>query len=119
MWKTILGPYLSRVIYLFVITLVPFFVTLEASLAADPLKVGVVLPLTGDRARVGEIQKNSFILAMDLINQGGGIGGQTVSVIIEDDNDQPDLARSAAEKLIQEDGVLVLTGSSRSESGWE
>jgi branched-chain amino acid transport system substrate-binding protein len=101
------------------IVLALILVLLSGCHAAGPLKVGVVLPLTGDRARVGELQRNSFILAMDEINQKGGIGGQTVSVIIEDDNDQPDLARSAAEKLILEDGVLVLTGSSRSESGWE
>ena len=82
------------------------------------LKVGVVLSLTGDQARFGEIQRNSFLLAADEINKAGGVKGRHVALIIEDDNGQPDLARSAAEKLISEDGVLVLTGASQSEAGW-
>jgi len=87
--------------------------------AADPLKVGVVIPLTGDYARFGEIQQNSFLLAVDVINKAGGVKGRPVTLIIEDDNGRPDLGRSAAEKLIVEDGVLVLTGARLSESAWE
>ena len=109
---------MKRVIYLFVISLVLFFVTLEAYPSTDSLKIGVVIPLTGEHARAGEIEKNSFLLAMDEINRTGGIKGKKVSLIIEDDNSQPDLARSAAEKLISEDGVLVLTGAS-TETVWE
>ena len=80
--------------------LASILVALLSCHAADPLKIGVVIPLTGDRARVGELQRNSFILAMDEINQRRAVSvARTVSVIIEDDNDQPDLARSAAEKV--------------------
>jgi branched-chain amino acid transport system substrate-binding protein len=75
------------------------------------LKVGAVMPLTGERAQTGEISKNALIMAVDDINRAGGIRGQQVSLIIEDDNDQPDLARSAAKKLISEHGVLVLIGA--------
>jgi len=87
--------------------------------ADDSLKVGVVIPLTAEHARLGEIEKNSFTLAVDAINKAGGIKGRPVSLIIEDDNSRADLARSAAEKLIVQDEVLVLTGAFRSESGLE
>ena len=85
----------------------------QVSSAMGLLKVGAVIPMTGEQALFGEIQKNALIMAVDDINRAGGIRGQQVSLIIEDDNDQPDLARSAAKKLISEDGVLVLiaTGS--------
>ncbi len=90
-----------------------------AGTTTGALKVGVVLPLTGDYAKFGEIQRNSFLLAMEHINKAGGVKGQSVTLIFEDDNGQPDLARSAAAKLILEYGVLVLTGARVSESGRE
>ncbi len=88
----------------------------DSSVMGDSLKVGAVIPLTGERSQIGEIEKNALIMAVDDINRAGGIRGRQVSIIIEDDNDQPDLARSAAEKLISEDGVIVLIGSGRSEA---
>jgi branched-chain amino acid transport system substrate-binding protein len=93
--------------------------TLGGAHTVDPLKVGIVIPLTAEHARLGEIAKNSFVLAVDAINRAGGIQGRPVSLIFEDDNGQADLARSAAEKLIVQDEVLVLTGAIRSESGLE
>ncbi|MFA6222379.1 MAG: ABC transporter substrate-binding protein [Desulfomonilaceae bacterium] len=98
------------------LVLVPMTCRAENPTAA--LKVGVVLSMTGAQARFGEIQRNSFLLAVDEINKAGGVNGRQVAIIVEDDNGQPDLAGSAAEKLISEDGVLVLTGASRSEAGW-
>jgi len=101
------------------IAVVFILVTSVGGHADDSLRVGVIIPLTAEHVRLGEIQKNSFILAADEINKAGGIKGRPISLIIEDDNGQIDLARSAAEKLINEDRVLVLTGAVRSESGME
>ncbi|MBP1726560.1 MAG: hypothetical protein H6Q51_1858 [Deltaproteobacteria bacterium] len=36
-----------------------------AAPAQDTIKVGIVLPLTGDQAKFGEIEKQSFDLALD------------------------------------------------------
>jgi len=35
------------------------------SFAAESIKVGVVLPLTGDQAKFGEIERNSFLMALE------------------------------------------------------
>ena len=40
----------------------------SAVMAEDSIKVGVVLPLTGTQAKFGEIEKNSFLLALEEIN---------------------------------------------------
>jgi branched-chain amino acid transport system substrate-binding protein len=86
----------------------------------DVVKIGVVLSMTGDQAKLGEIKRNSFLLAVDEMNRIQRAKGlPPLALIMEDDNGQPDLARLAAEKLISDDAVIVLTGASRSETGWE
>ncbi|MEW6137633.1 MAG: ABC transporter substrate-binding protein [Thermodesulfobacteriota bacterium] len=78
--------------------------------AADPIKVGVVLPLTGAQAKFGEIEKNSFVMGLEKINSAGGINGRKIELIFEDDTGKPDVGRSAVEKLISQDNVVCLTG---------
>ena len=78
--------------------------------AADSIKVGVVLPLTGKQAKFGEIEKNSFLLALEEINGKGGVNGKKIDLIIEDDTSKPDVGRSAIEKLIAQDKVIVVGG---------
>ena len=38
---------------------------------AKSIKVGVVLPLTGEQAKFGEIEKNSFLIALEEVNKAG------------------------------------------------
>ena len=78
--------------------------------AADTIKVGVVLPLTGSQAKFGEIEKNSFIMGLEEINAKGGVKGKKIELLIEDDTSKPDVGRSAIEKLIAQDKVIVIGG---------
>lgn len=82
----------------------------SAVLAQDTIKVGIILPTTGEKAKFGEIEKKSFEMALEEINAGGGINGKKVEFIIEDDTGRPDVARAAAEKLITKDKVVMLGG---------
>ncbi|MEJ2716773.1 MAG: ABC transporter substrate-binding protein [Deltaproteobacteria bacterium] len=75
-----------------------------------PIKVGVVLPLTGKQAKFGEIEKRSFLLGLEEINKAGGVKGRPIELLIEDDTSRPDVGRSAIEKLIAQDKVLVVGG---------
>lgn len=77
--------------------------------AAEPIKIGIILPLTGDKAKFGEFQKNSFQMAVNEINKTG-IKGQKIELLMEDDNGKPDVARAAAEKLLTKDNVIMLGG---------
>lgn len=80
------------------------------SMAADTVKVGIVLPLTGPQAKFGEIEKMSFEMAVDEINAAGGIRGKTLELIIEDDTGRPEVGRSVVEKLITKDKVVMVGG---------
>ncbi len=77
---------------------------------AQPIKVGIVLPLTGEKAAFGEIEKNSFIMALNEINKAGGVKGSKIELLIEDDTGKPDVARAATEKLVSKDNVVMLGG---------
>ncbi len=78
--------------------------------AADSVKVGVVLPLTGSMAKFGEIEKQSFEMAMEEINAAGGINGKKLELLIEDTTGRPEVGRSVAEKLITKDKVVMIGG---------
>jgi branched-chain amino acid transport system substrate-binding protein len=80
------------------------------SVAAQNIKVGVVLPLTGDQAKFGEIEKRSFDLALEEINAAGGVKGSKLEFVIEDDTGRPEVGRSVVEKLITKDKVVMIGG---------
>jgi len=87
-----------------------FGLNLSPVLAQDTIKVGIVLPLTGDQAKFGEIEKQSFDLALEEINGKGGVKGKKLELIIEDDTGRPEVGRSVVEKLITKDKVVLIGG---------
>jgi branched-chain amino acid transport system substrate-binding protein len=78
--------------------------------AAETVKVGVLLPLTGAQAKFGEIEKRSFEMAAEEINAMGGVNGKKIELLFEDDTGKPDVGRSGMEKLISREKVPVITG---------
>jgi branched-chain amino acid transport system substrate-binding protein len=80
------------------------------ALAADGIKVGVLLPLTGAQAKFGEIEKKSYEMAAEEINAKGGVNGKKIELLFEDDTGKPDVGRSGVEKLISREKVPVITG---------
>lgn len=87
-----------------------FVVTTLPVQAQETIKVGIILPLTGGQAAFGEIEKNSFVMALDEINAAGGVNGKKIEFVYEDDTGKPEVARAAAEKLISKDKVAMLGG---------
>ena len=84
--------------------------TVQRSYAEEAVKVGIILPLTGEKAKFGEIEKKSFEMALEELNTAVGPDGKKIEFIYEDDTGRPDVARSAAEKLITKDKVSLLGG---------
>ena len=76
--------------------------------AADPIKVGVIYPLTGPAAAAGSYQKAGVEIARDKFNAEGGILGRQVQLFVEDGANDPSQSVSAAEKLVTRDKVDLM-----------
>jgi len=74
------------------------------------IKIGVILPLTGEMASHGEDAKKGITLAIELKNQEGGINGKKIVAIFEDDKMNPQNGVSAFRKLTTIDKVQVVIG---------
>lgn len=82
----------------------------SGSAKKETIKIGVLLPLTGDAAAYGVPAKNMVELAVDEINKAGGVGGQSLELVIEDSKCNGDDAATSTSKLINEDKVQVIIG---------
>jgi branched-chain amino acid transport system substrate-binding protein len=85
----------------------PLFTT---NLFAQELKFSIPLPITGPQAKFGEIEKNSYGIALQEINEAGGIKGRRVVLEFEDSQAKPEVSRAIAEKLIDVKKQPVLFG---------
>lgn len=82
--------------------------------AADPLKIGILVPLTGATATDGARLLKAHELAAKEINAAGGIaalGGAKVELAVGDTQSKPEVGRSEAERLISRNGVSIVLGA--------
>jgi branched-chain amino acid transport system substrate-binding protein len=89
---------------------------LGSAFAADPIKIGVVTPLTGTYAGIGQQVRWGLDLAASEINTAGGIMGRPLELTYEDEEANPSVAVQKAEKLIEIGKVDFLTGTVNSGS---
>jgi branched-chain amino acid transport system substrate-binding protein len=81
--------------------------------AAETIRFGAILPLTGPATVIGTQEKRGIELAVDDINAKGGVGGQKIELVFEDNQAKPDLSVLSFNKLVDLQGVpVVFTGYS-------
>src|SRR5689334_21113619 len=78
--------------------------------AADPIKVGMSLALTGTGAPAGKMLQAAIELWRDDINAKGGLLGRPVEIIIYDDQSNPASVPGLYTKLISVDKADLLLG---------
>lgn len=90
-----------------------FIATLLFSCSNEPdtIKIGSVLPLTGDAASWGKPVQNAVQMAVDEINESGGIKGKTISIIFEDSKAEPATGVSVMQKLVNQDKPIAVIGA--------
>src|SRR5713226_5708586 len=74
--------------------------------AAEPIRIGAVLPFSGGVGLYGQQAKLGLDLAVKDINAGGGVLGRPLEMVYADDKTDPTAAVDATRKLIERDGVL-------------
>ena len=93
-----------------IIVAVAIFLTTQGGTEENVVQVGVSLPLSGDYGIYGQKMKNGIDLAVHDINTNGGVAGDKLVVIYEDDQGDPKTAVSAFRKLVSIDKVPAVIG---------
>ncbi|MGQ0683999.1 ABC transporter substrate-binding protein [Bradyrhizobium sp.] len=86
------------------------------ALAADDVKVGVLLPLSGPVAPIGQNNRRGHALAIDEVNAAGGVkslGGAKLVIVDGDTQGNPKVGIQEAEKLVTQ-GVAAILGAYQS-----
>ena len=89
----------------------------HGAFAADPIKIGVMYPITGGGAIYGVPAMHGHDMAVDEINAAGGILGRQVVSVKRDTKLNPADASAAAKEMITKDGIDVLVGGLSSAVG--
>lgn len=89
---------------------------LTACAPPKPIKLGFIAGVSGHFADLGGTGRNGAILAVELRNKAGGIGGRPVELLLRDDEQDAEKAKSRALELINE-GVLAIVGPMTSSMG--
>jgi branched-chain amino acid transport system substrate-binding protein len=82
--------------------------------AAGTIKIGLLVPLTGEAAADGLSAHNSVKLALERINKEGGLLGQKVELVVYDDRADAKEAVALAHKLIEQDKIVGFVAGSYS-----
>lgn len=85
-----------------------------AAFAADKpvLKIGGVFTVTGPQSMLGDPEKKSMELFVEMVNKKGGIDGYMLESVIYDDEGDPAKAVSFTQRLINIDKVVAIVGPS-------
>ena len=79
-----------------------------AANAAEPMKIGMMLTLSGPPAVLGKHIRDGFQLFVD--QQGGKLGGRDVEIVVADDELKPDVALTKVKGLLERDKVDFVAG---------
>jgi branched-chain amino acid transport system substrate-binding protein len=82
----------------------------------DPIHVGVLFSETGVTSTIGRSQRRGTLLAIDEINEAGGIDGRELLPVLYDAQSSPPVYARLAEQLIVEDKVNIILGCYMSSS---
>ena len=79
--------------------------------AKDTLRLGALLPATGDLSSIGAPMVRSIDFLVETVNQCGGVLGKPITYIKEDDRTDPPAGAEAMTKLVKVDNVGAVVGA--------
>jgi branched-chain amino acid transport system substrate-binding protein len=94
--------------------LLAIFLTGAFAQAAEPLKIGAILAITGPASFLGAPEARTLEMLVEETNKKGGVMGRQVQLIIKDSGASPEKAISFAKQLIEEEKVFAIIGPSTS-----
>lgn len=85
--------------------------TMSACGGSDTIKIGMIMPITGQVATYGVQSVNAAQMFAEELNAAGGINGKKIELVIEDDEATPAKTTNAFKKLVSSDKVVALVGA--------
>ena len=82
-----------------------------AAQAAEPVRIGITTILSGPTADRGQSEQYGAQLALDQVNQAGGVLGRPVEAFYADNACKPDVGVPATKRLIEQEHVPVIIGA--------
>jgi branched-chain amino acid transport system substrate-binding protein len=86
--------------------------TTLSAFAADPIKIGSVLSVTGPAAFLGDPELKTLQLYIEKINKEGGVLGRQLQLVHYDDGSDAGKANGFAKRLLDDDKVDIIVGGS-------
>lgn len=86
------------------------------TIAQEVIKIGAIFPLTGANSVFGNQNFQGVDIAVDLVNERGGVKGRKVA-LFKGDGHNPQGAISETNRLMSREGVKIFVGSSTSAAG--
>lgn len=83
----------------------------------EPIRIGALTSLTGNFTPWGVQVRDGMQLAVNEINEDGGVDGRRLELVVTDDQSNPEEGVSAIERLIERDGVVAVGGIISSDVG--
>ena len=81
-----------------------------SAFAADPIKVGSVLSVTGPAAFLGDPELKTLQLYVDDLNKKGGVLGRPLQLVHYDDGSDANKANGFAKRLLEDDKIDIMVG---------
>ncbi len=86
----------------------------QAADAGDTIKVGGAFELTGNVANYGKSIESGVKLAIDEINEKGGVNGKKLALVESDNKSEPAESGNSVTKLVTQDKVIAVLGPATS-----
>ena len=83
----------------------------SAAQAAEPIRIGLLLSLTGPAAPFGIPERDAIEILVKKINAEGGVNGRLIELSLYDEATNPTESARGATQLIQKDKVVAIIGS--------
>jgi branched-chain amino acid transport system substrate-binding protein len=91
--------------------------TKSGSGGGEPIRIGALTSLTGNFTPWGVQVRAGMQLAVNEINQAGGVGGRRLELVVADDQSKAEEGARAVERLIERENVVAVGGIISSDVG--
>ncbi len=76
----------------------------------NPIKVGVIIALSGPAASYGASERRGIEAVVEKVNAEGGVNGRKIEIVVRDSKTNPTEAARLASQMIADDGVIAIVG---------